>query len=235
MKLSGALLALLALSVGNMMGASLTFAANGGSQTTTVNFDGRVGGPNNIIAGLSSAAVFSLIDVTNSGKAWNFEVKVYETGSVDARVAGLAFVNIIPDLQSGPNLLSGSVTNPGTTQWNFVVDNAMNANNFGTIEACLLDQNNNCNGGGNGGVANGSNATVLFTLNFSQAQTQVEFRGLGVRYQSIEGVTAGTSGTGRDTDVNVPGNEPGGVPEPSTVALIGLGLTGLAVASRRRK
>jgi hypothetical protein len=235
MKLSGALLALLALSVGNMMGAALSFNydfATLGAQSKGTSFNGNVDG--NAVAGLGATAMFSLVSVNGAKTTWTFDVKVTETGSLDARVSGLGFKDIAPNAAGG-SIASGE---DGGTGWTFISGGSF-PNGFGSLEACLSNPPN-CQGGGGGGVANGTNRTARFSLNFGSATDTVVFNSLGVRYQSISGTSGNTtfngdSGTGRDIgDPFVPGNEPG-VPEPSTVALIGLGLTGLAVASRRRK
>jgi hypothetical protein len=223
---------LLALVVGvtSLGAAPLTFTSGGGAQGTKVLFDGNVA--TNFVAGLTSAATFSLLSVEDFGKKWNFQVVVEETGSVNARVAGLGFVDI------SPNVNGGAVTNAGGTGWqfNFTGNNLQFPNQFGALEACLIDNNNNCNGGGNGGVANGTSRTVLFNLTFASTQTSITFDGTGVRYQSIVGVTAGTSGTGSDTGTgpNIPVLE-NGVPEPATMGLMGFSLAALAAVSRRRK
>jgi len=214
--------------VTSLVAAPLTFTSVGGSQATQVLFDGNVA--TNVVAGLTSAATFSLSSVQDSGKKWNFQVIVQETGSVNARVAGLGFVDI------NPTVNGGSVTNAGGTGWQFNFGNNLQfPNQFGSLEACLIDNNNNCNGGGNGGVANGSSATVLFNLTFASSQSSITFNGMGVRYQSIVGVNGGTSGTGSDTNTgpNVPVLE-NVVPEPATMGLMGLSLAALAVVSRRR-
>jgi hypothetical protein len=206
--------------------APLTFTDNGLPQTQIVDFDGNVNSTS--IAGLTASATFSLLGV--SGNTWSFEVVVSETGSVDARVAGLGFVAISPAFASGVVPVNGG----GGTQWQFV-DGPNPApafpNGFGSLVACLIDNANNCQGGGNGGVANGGTATVQFDLVFSAPTTSMSFEGLGVRYMSIEGVTAGTSGTGTGGDPRIP---PDAIPEPSTYALIGGALVALQVLRKRK-
>jgi hypothetical protein len=222
-----------------MMGAALSFnwdVANLGAQSKGTSFDGSV--DTNPVAGLGATAMFSLVSVNVARTTWTFDVKVTETGSLDARVSGLGFVDISDDNIPSENAISGSVIIADGSTWSFLLGGSF-PNSFGSLEACLSNPPN-CQGGGGGGVANGTSKTVRFSLTFDDPTNTVTFNSLGVRYQSINGTSGGTtfdgdSGTGRDIgDPFTPGNEPG-VPEPSTVALIGLGLTGLAVASRRRK
>lgn len=228
MKMIRATLALLTISTSSMMGAALSFDYNLGAQTKGTAFDGNVGG--NPVAGLSATAFFSLVSVNVAKTTWTFDVTVTETGSLDARVSALGFVDINPDATGI------TVDNAGNTSWNFVSGGAF-PNSFGSLEGCLISNNNNCNGGGGDGVENGTSDTVRIILNFANATNTVTFNSLGVRYQSISGTSGGVtfrgdSGTGRDIgdDPLIPGNE---VPEPGTYALLGGSLLGLALLKRR--
>ncbi len=216
-----------------MMGAALSFNydfATLGAQTKGTNFDGNVGG--NPVAGLSATAMFSLVSVNVAKTTWTFDVTVTETGSLDARVSGLGFANITPDATGGSVVLADG------TGWSFNSGGSF-PNGFGSLEGCLSSPPN-CQGGGGGGVQNGTSKTVRFSLNFAALTNTVVFNSLGVRYQAINGTSGGItfkddSGTGLHTgnDPLIPGNE-GEIPEPTTVALMGLGLVGLGVAARRR-
>jgi hypothetical protein len=122
-----------------------------------------------------------------------------------------------------------------------------------TFDVCIeSDSNNNC--GGNNptlGISQGAaNAlTFVFTIDTLSLASDFEASALahysnaslqptsGMRFQSI----SGAGGVGSDRAFNGPPSDPdgptdpGSIPEPMTLALFGLGLAGLGVASRRRK
>lgn len=126
-----------------------------------------------------------------------------------------------------PRLISAS-TNGG---W----DATRNTNfpSFSSVDLCIWD-GSTCSGGGNQGVGEGLSESFDLTLrtlgdftggiNFTSPYA-VKFQSVGTRGNSIEfaGCIVGTAGCG-----------PSQVPEPASIALVGLGLLGAALARRRK-
>ena len=98
------------------------------------------------------------------------------------------------------------------------------------IEVCAWG-GNNCSGGANGGIQAGSLDTFDLILAGFWG-TSVNFDPLGVKFQTGSG-SFEFACTGSCTGGGVPPAEVLLVPEPQTLALIGLGLLGLAMIRRR--
>jgi len=94
------------------------------------------------------------------------------------------------------------------------------------IEVCAWG-GNNCSGGANGGIQAG-NSDVFDLILAGNWGSSVTFDPLGVKFQtpitSYEFTCTGTCASGGSGDV----------PEPQTLALLGLGLMALAFVSRRK-
>lgn len=185
--------------------------------TFSILFDGNVGGTP--IPELTAQADFNFTGFTDTNPAdgnteANFIVTLTNTTSspVTSRVTGLGF-DIEPDATGGN--VSGLFTN-------FLLDGAY-PNNFGPIEVCVNSGGNSCQGGGNGGVTTGNSGQFNLRLIFSGVVNSIALDNFGVRYQSITGVRAGTSGTGSGTPT----------PEPGTLMLMGGGMA--AAFARWRK
>lgn len=103
-----------------------------------------------------------------------------------------------------------------------VIGKDINANGGVDIDVCFKDDgpNSNCDGGGSGGIWNGTMETFRIVLDFNQEITSFNLSNFGVRYQSINSEyydIRGGSGTGTGQ----------AIPEPFTIAgtaaAVGLG------------
>lgn len=97
-----------------------------------------------------------------------------------------------------------------------------------TVDLCVWAANNCAGGNKNSGLIEGGMDTVVLTL-YGDFTGTTTFDIFPSKWQSVG---AGTGGT--DAGISL---QPGGtvIPEPSTLALFGFGLVGLAVRMRRRR
>lgn len=154
-----------------------------------------------------------------SGNTATFNV-VVDNNTVDAggsaRLVSFGIDNI------SPNLYDADANNG----W----DTSRNVNLTGNnVELCVWD-GSNCTGGSNQGVGEGLEETFTLLLKSSSLGSSITFDGFFARFQSI-GRTDGSKTIGECTSGCTPTNN---VPEPSTLALLGLGLFGVAALRRRR-
>jgi hypothetical protein len=192
---------------------TVTGATSGG--TAIIDFDGNVNGQ--FVPGLTGELQLTYTGLV--GGDYTFSYVLLNTSTVTSRITGLAF-------NTDPNITGGSASGLFTT----LLTSGNYPNGVGNVEVCLNDNNgNSCAGGGNGGVWNGSQGNGSFVLDFGNTTPDsILLSDFFDRYQSIEGVTAGTSGTGTGGP---------GVPEPGTWAmmLLGFGVAGMAIRRNRRK
>lgn len=195
-------------------------------QSFIINFDGNVNQTN--LTGLTSSAKFTLQSFTGTDAVFGIELKNTSTGTITSRTSALGF-----DID-GATVNTAAVG--GTLFKNAHTYDSL-PNGFGNIDVCFINNTNNCKGGGgegnNGGVSTGDTANQFTaTVKLTQSVKTFAMSNFGVRYQSINGTTLGTSGTGRGTPYyEAPPAQ--SIPEPSTLTAVLL--SGFALVQQRRR
>jgi hypothetical protein len=185
--------------------------------TFTVEFGGNIATED--VAGLTASATFLVTEFDAAAGRVVLQISLENTSDValwqNSRVSALGF-DVNGDI--------GTASTSGLFQ--HAVLGGKFPNQFGPVDVCVIDNSNNCSGGGSGGLQIGESGVITLTLNFAGPIGSVDLTNFGVRYQSLVSPELGiqeASGTGHGEVV----------PEPRLLGL--LGLAGLALAGTRRR
>ena len=185
--------------------------------TFAVEFDANVGTQD--VAGLTASATFLMTEFDAAAGRVVLQISLENTSDAalweSARVSALGF-----DVNGG----IASANTGGLFQ--HAVLGGQFPNQFGPVDVCVIDNANNCSGGGNGGVHIGESGVITLTLNFAGPISSLDLTNFGVRYQSLESDDLGFDGDSGTGSGDV-------VPEPRLLGL--LGIAGLALAGTRRR
>ena len=227
-------LSLVALWALSPASANAAVIVDGVGDTFTVNFNGSDDNINSSVdAWLTSNAVFLVQTYSTNSLTLKVTVNNTTQSPYTSRVTGMGF-DLVPDATSAD--VTGIFTTDilgGDFQPHGILDN---------FDVCVKNgQPNNCHAS-SGGVAQGASGDFFLTLNFaSSIASGVSFSNFAIRYQGIEypqGQTGSGSGAGRGCVAGVDdecGGNSNDVPEPTSMALLGLGLFGASVVARRKR
>lgn len=199
--------------------AAVIVNSNNVGYSFQVDYVGQVDG--NTTPQVSALGTFTFNGVSNNGQTYNFAYSLANDSTTTARLSGFAF-------NTNPNPTGAQVTgafNNSNLSGNY-------PEGFGTVDVCFSDGGGSCAGGGNGGFFQNNTGTGTFALSFAQVMQSVTFDSFVTRFQSISGVSGGTSGIGIGSVVQSGG--PIVAPEPGTwlMMLGGFGLVGSAMRRR---
>jgi len=205
-----------AIALGAYGGHAAAATVDSVGDTFDVTLGGNIGGED--VAGLSAMATVEVESIVGNTLVLN--ITLTNTSTVlweDARVSAFGF-------DTNPDVVSASLESGVYRNVNL---GGHFPNGFGSVDLCVINNRNNCSGGGRGGLNIGESSVLTLTLNFNAPVTSVELENFGVRYQSL------TSGALGFNDASGTGTPSLPIPEPRSAALFLLG--GLLIAGAVRK
>lgn len=175
---------------------------------------------------LTAEIDFDLTSISTTQAVFNVTVRNTTAVSTpgDNRLVSFGIDNVTP------NLTSATGSNGWQATWSATGD--ANISNSYKVELCVWD-GSNCTGGQNQGVAEASSESLTLTLNaanFGGETPSVSFDTFFARYQAI----GANDGSDAFPSCEGPCGGGGKLPEPSTIALLGLGLAGMGYMRRRK-
>jgi hypothetical protein len=208
---------------------------NAAGDLVQVSFDGNV--DETPITGLSAELSLDFLGFTYDVGLFSYTTASFlatvantSTSPVTAsRVSAFGF-DVNPDIWWGDT---------NSLVFDEVLTGSIFPNQAGSVEVCVTG--NTCTGGGGSGVSMGDVLSFNLMLHFTGLVDELTFENFKVRYQGLEGISQGTSGTGLGDGTLSQIPDPGGdrpdtgtVPEPATILLLGAGF-GLAARRYRRR
>lgn len=209
--LCSAALGLLAASPAN---ASVIIGSNtltNAGDSATINFNGF---ENIAIPGLTAALKLTLNSISATSVTFGYSLLNNSTLAGGSRVSAFGF-------DVDPTINAVGVTGTFTQ----AILNGQFPVNQAHVDACITG-NNNCQGGGNGGVTSPNTGTGMLTLGFGQnVSGNITLSNFEDRYQafSYNGISSGV------------GTQITALPEPDTWAMLLIGFGAIGAFMRRRK
>lgn len=214
-----------------------------GNTVFTVNYNGYDDNDGYAFPDISSSVKYTITDWTtgtdnsstipfSSGTkytSFKMAMEISNTSTVTSYVTSLGWVTN-PDIE-GNNTASGDF-------WTYFNDGSSIDSRFPSVDACMSDLSNDCNGDNAGdGVANGKKTTVTATVYFA-GQSGVNFQNFYVRYDGMDyDLKVGSKWKNFENGIgtgDVPSNTTV-TPEPSSMAALAAGIGAVAFAVRKRK
>lgn len=185
----------------------------------------------------SAVLILGVNDPANNGAEWTESgntISIENLSNYDARITSFAF--------DASSTILGLISVAGTAidaDWEFVINQTVNGTGGGDFDYGSTTQDNGnpsmqlLGGDANSGIVVDMTGVFTFSLLGGLSFDDIIISDRFVRFQQT-----GADGNGSDrgricTDVDC--NPPEDVPEPSIIALFGLGLFGLGLARRRKR